>query len=156
MPVITQSRSTRSVVINKPVPVRTIEQQLEAVEVPTPGAAPVVVDNAAQRIVETGKQGPRGPAGPPGPAGQIEGTTDELDEGDANLYFTPERAAAAAPVQSVNGLAGDVVLGPEDVQADPEGTAIAAASAAVSSHQADPDPHTQYRKKADVLDGGNF
>lgn len=38
-------------------------------------------------------------------------TTDDLEEGTANLYFTDQRAADAAPVQSVNGMLGDVVVG---------------------------------------------
>ena len=36
--------------------------------------------------------------------------TDDLTEGASNLYFTSARASAAAPVQSVNGLTGTVVL----------------------------------------------
>lgn len=42
-------------------------------------------------------------------------TTDDLAEGSANLYFTTGRAAAAAPVQSVNGETGAVVLVPGDL-----------------------------------------
>lgn len=42
------------------------------------------------------------------------GSTDAVIEGVLNLYFTAARAAAAAPVQSVNGKAGAVLLGPAD------------------------------------------
>lgn len=43
-------------------------------------------------------------------AGTSTATTDDLTEGSANLYFTTGRAAAAAPVQSVNGQTGEVVI----------------------------------------------
>ena len=59
-------------------------------------------------------------------------------------------------VSSVNGMVGDVVLDAEDVQADPEGTALAAASASMAAHLADPDPHGQYLVDGDTLDAGNF
>ena len=52
-------------------------------------------------------------------------STDEVQEGDTNLYYTDERAAAAAPVQTVNGQVGDVDLNYEDVGADPTGAAQA-------------------------------
>jgi hypothetical protein len=38
------------------------------------------------------------------------GSTDAVPEGSVNLYYTAARAAAAAPVQSVNGLTGAVVV----------------------------------------------
>ena len=38
------------------------------------------------------------------------GDTDAVPEGANNLYFTDARAAAAAPVQSVGGQTGDVVI----------------------------------------------
>jgi hypothetical protein len=38
------------------------------------------------------------------------GSTDAVPEGSVNLYHTTARAAAAAPVQSVNGLTGAVVV----------------------------------------------
>lgn len=38
------------------------------------------------------------------------GTTDAVPEGSTNLYFTTARASAAAPVQSVNGQTGAVVI----------------------------------------------
>jgi hypothetical protein len=47
-------------------------------------------------------------------------TTDDLSEGAVNLYYTDGRAAAAAPVQSVNTQTGDVVLGAADVGAYPD------------------------------------
>ncbi|MCR6496221.1 hypothetical protein LJB71_08325 [Thermomonas sp. S9] len=62
----------------------------------------------------------------------------------------------AGAVTTVNGRTGDVVLDAPDVNADPEGAAIAAASAAIASHLADPDPHGQYVADGDILNGGNF
>lgn len=62
--------------------------------------------------------------------GTAAATTDDLAEGTANLYHTPERAAAAAPVQSVNGQIGAVEISASDVGADPAGSAAAALSAA--------------------------
>lgn len=44
------------------------------------------------------------------------GSTDAVPEGSVNLYHTDERAAAAAPVQSVAGKVGDVTLTPEDIE----------------------------------------
>lgn len=55
-------------------------------------------------------------------------------------YTTESEAANAAPVQSVNGQAGDVVLDFNDVGADPVGAGVGA----VANHEADPDPHPQY------------
>ena len=46
-------------------------------------------------------------------------TTDDLTEGATNLYFTNARASSAAPVQSVNGATGTVVLTTTEVS---EGT----------------------------------
>ncbi|CAB4159257.1 hypothetical protein UFOVP736_16 [uncultured Caudovirales phage] len=43
------------------------------------------------------------------------GSTDAVPEGANNLYHTPSRAAAAAPVQSVAGRTGEVVIGIADV-----------------------------------------
>ena len=43
------------------------------------------------------------------------GTTDSVVEGSVNLYHTAARAAAAAPVQSVSGRSGNVVLSKTDV-----------------------------------------
>lgn len=43
------------------------------------------------------------------------GSTDAVPEGSVNLYHTTARAAAAAPVQSVAGRAGDVALSKSDV-----------------------------------------
>lgn len=47
------------------------------------------------------------------------GSTDAVPEGATNLYFTTARAAAAAPVQSVNGKTGVVSLTYTDVSAAP-------------------------------------
>ena len=43
------------------------------------------------------------------------GTTDSLAEGSVNKYFTNARAASAAPVQSVAGRTGNIVLGINDI-----------------------------------------
>ena len=42
-------------------------------------------------------------------------STDAVPEGSSNLYYTNERASAAAPVQSVAGRSGAVVLAKSDV-----------------------------------------
>lgn len=47
------------------------------------------------------------------------GTTDNVVEGSVNLYFTPARAAAAAPVRTVAGKSGDVVLNSTDIAGMP-------------------------------------
>jgi len=51
----------------------------------------------------------------------------------------------SAPVESVNGQTGDVVLDAGDVGAEPTGTA----ASAVSAHVADSDPHAQYQKESE-------
>lgn len=43
------------------------------------------------------------------------GSTDAVPEGTNNLYFTTQRAADAAPVQTVAGRTGEVTLGISDV-----------------------------------------
>ena len=43
------------------------------------------------------------------------GSTDSLAEGSVNLYHTNARASAAAPVQSVAGRTGTIVLGAGDI-----------------------------------------
>ena len=43
------------------------------------------------------------------------GTTDSVTEGVVNLYFTPERASSAAPVQSVAGKTGTITLSASDI-----------------------------------------
>lgn len=92
-----------------------------------------VVNVGLARVIDVAAPGPIGPKGPKG------------DPGDGTSM-----------VLSVNGMVGDVVLDAEDVQADPEGAAIAAASAAMAAHLADPDPHGQYIGDGDILNGGNF
>lgn len=62
------------------------------------------------------------------------------------VYTTTAEAAAAAPVQSVNGSTGAVSLAAGDVGADPAGTA----AAAVSAHEGLADPHTQYTTAAEA------
>lgn len=61
-------------------------------------------------------------------------------------YTTTSEAAAAAPVQSVNGEVGEVVLTAGNVGADPEGTA----AATMAAHTADADPHPQYLTKGEA------
>lgn len=58
-----------------------------------------------------------------------------------DVPYTDEDASAAAPVQSINGETGVVVLGASDVGADPAGTA----SGAVASHEAASNPHPGYQ-----------
>lgn len=126
MPVIAGQGATRTLVVTKPVPVRTVEQTLEAVEVVEQSTA-VLVDADTQRTVRATTPGVQGAPG-----------------GDG-------------AVTSVNSKVGAVVLVAEDVQADPEGAAIAAASASMATHLADPNPHDQYLKApGGALDGGNF
>lgn len=126
MAVIPGQGATRAVVVRQAVPVRTVEKQLEAVEVPDRDAADVAVQDASQWVIKVASPGPQGPRGD------------------------------AGAVTTVNGMVGDVVLNAPDVNADPEGTAIAAASSAMAMHLADPDPHGQYVGDGDILDGGNF
>lgn len=126
MAVVAGQGATRTVVVRQAVPVRTVEKQLETVEVPDRSAADVAVQDASQRVVNVASPGPQGPRGD------------------------------AGAVTSINGKTGDVVLGAPDVNADPEGTAIAAASSTMAMHLADPDPHGQYVADGDVLNGGNF
>ena len=126
MAVVTGQGTTRAVVVRQAVPVRTVERQIEAVEVPDRDAADVAVQDASQRVINVASPGPQGPRGD------------------------------AGAVTTVNGMVGDVVLNAPDVNADPEGAAIAAASSAMAMHLADPDPHGQYVADGDVLNGGNF
>lgn len=133
MGVVGSSGGTRAVIVREAVPVRTVQQQTDVLQVPQQLVPAVAVDADTQRSVAVSSPGVQGPPGPQG------------DSGDGTSM-----------VLSVNGQIGEVVLDAEDVQADPEGTAIAAASAAVALHVADPDPHPQYIDSSDVLDGGNF
>lgn len=64
--------------------------------------------------------------------GTSEATTTDLSEG-TNLYFTDERAAAAAPVQSVNGETGDVVLDASDVGAQPSSASLSSLAGLTTS-----------------------
>jgi hypothetical protein len=155
--VVTVDR-TSTVTVARDYPSITTVVQPSTVETlvsPAPVPAVVELDEDVVEVVEV-PRGPQGPPGPPGPSGDLSGTTDDLAEGDDNLYFTTARAAAAAPVQSVNSIVGDVVLDADAIGADPAGAAIAAASAAVSLHLATPDPHPQYIDNTDAIDGGNF
>ena len=80
------------------------------------------------------------------------GSTDAVSEGSVNLYFTTARASAAAPVQSVAGRSGAVVLAKADVglgsvdntadASKPVSTAQAAADAAVQAYAIQRANHT--------------
>ena len=69
--------------------------------------------------------------------------TDDLPEGATNLYFTEARAEAAAPVQSVQGRDGDVVITKADVglgsvdNTSDLGKPVSTATAAVLDTKAD-------------------
>lgn len=129
-----------------------VQRQRTATVVERRADAVIAQENGEPRVIAADR-GPRGLQGEPG---EFVGTTDEMVEGSTNLFFTNARARAAAPIQSVNGEAGDVILDADDVGADPVGTAVAAASSAVAIHKADPDPHPQYLAPGDEIDGGNF
>lgn len=121
-------------IVYSPSPPATIEvKPVVPVVVQQPEVQDAVVNVGVARVIDVAAQGPIGPQGPKG------------DPGDGTSM-----------VLSINGMVGDVVLDAEDVQADPEGTAIAAASSAMAMHLANPDPHSQYVGDGDVLDGGNF
>lgn len=126
MAVVVGSGQSRTVVVRERVPVRTVEQQTDVLEVAERPAPAVSVDADTQRSVAVSSPGVQGAKGD------------------------------AGSVLSINGMVGDVVLDADDVQADPEGAALAAASASMASHLADPDPHGQYIGDGDILDGGNF
>lgn len=133
MGVIAGGGGTRAVIVREAVPVRTVEQQTDVLQVPQQVVPALAVDADTQRSVAVSSPGVQGPPGPQG------------DPGDGTSM-----------VLSINGMVGAVVLDAPDVNADPEGAAIAAASAAIASHLADPDPHGQYVGDGDILDGGNF
>jgi len=65
------------------------------------------------------------------------GSTDSVTEGSTNLYYTNARAAAAAPVQSVAGRTGNVVISASDVSGL---SAAIAAGAGVSLSSDVPQP----------------
>ena len=67
------------------------------------------------------------------------------------MIGTPWDDGGDAPVTSVNGYQGVVVLTPGDIGADPEGAGIAA----VADHTGEADPHPQYqlRSEAGVANG---
>jgi hypothetical protein len=90
------------------------------------------------------------------------GSTDAVPEGLTNLYHTTARAAAAAPVQSVAGRTGAVVLAKSDVGLGdvdntsdankPVSTAQAAADAAVQSHAIQRSNHTGQQAASTISD----
>ncbi|WP_132862949.1 tail fiber domain-containing protein [Stenotrophomonas sp. ATCM1_4] len=85
-------------------------------------------------------------------AGTSAATTDDLPEGSTNLYFTTGRAAAAAPVQSVNAHTGDVVLGPSDVGAQPASSNLTAWAAIAPASKAD-DLSVVHKAGAETISG---
>lgn len=106
---------------------RTVVQRPDTQVVEVPGQTPTIASVETQTLpVKTAAPGQQGPKGDP------------------------------SAVLSINGQIGDVILDAPDVNADPEGAAIAAASSAMAMHLADPDPHGQYVADGDVLNGGNF
>lgn len=121
-------------IVYRPSPPATIEiKPVVPVVVQQPEITEEVVNVGLAQVIDVAMPGPRGPKGEKG------------DPGDGTSM-----------VLSVNSKVGDVVLDAEDVHADPEGAAIAAASSAMAMHLADPDPHGQYVGDGDILDGGNF
>lgn len=121
-------------IVYRSSPPATIEiKPVVPVVVQQPEITEEVVNVGLARVIDVAALGPRGPKGEKG------------DPGDGTSM-----------VLSINGMVGDVVLDAPDVNADPEGTAIAAASSAMAMHLADPDPHGQYVADGDVLNGGNF
>lgn len=150
---------TRTITVTREEPAITpvVEQTTATVVAPPPPTVTEVERDPGEiDAVFAGRLGPRGPQGLKGDPGDINGSTDQLVEGALNLYFTASRAAAAAPVQTVNGEMGDVLLDASDVGADPVGASIAAASASMSTHLSHPDPHPQYLAASEAIDGGNF
>lgn len=65
------------------------------------------------------------------------GSTDAVPEGSVNLYHTSARAAAAAPVQSINGKTGTPVLVAGDVGAQPASANLTSWAAILPSTKAD-------------------
>lgn len=65
-------------------------------------------------------------------------------------YTTAAEAAAAAPVQSVNGKDGTVVLTAEDVGADPAGTAVETVAQAMGDGPAHLSPNSEFGTAAFV------
>lgn len=61
------------------------------------------------------------------------GSTDSVAEGSVNLYYTNERAAAAAPVQSVAGRTGTVTLAASDIASGVFATARLGTGSATSA-----------------------
>lgn len=80
----------------------------------------------------------------PGPPGAGGGASPELIAQAVDAYLTAN--PPAAPVVSVNGELGAVVLDAADVGADPAGTA----AAAVAAHEAAVDPHPTYTTAAEA------
>lgn len=109
--------------------------------------APSFKDDTGAVLSLEGEQGPAGPAGPGlasgGTAGQFlrktsstdyatewdTVNTDDVPEGSGNLYFTAPRASAAAPVQTVNGSTGAVVVTAASINAQPLNTNLTGLSA---------------------------
>ncbi|HEY0109734.1 MAG TPA: hypothetical protein VGB67_08915, partial [Fibrella sp.] len=86
-----------------------VSEHVNFSELPIPGQASVIYvttnDNKQYRWAGTSYQ----------PIINSPGNTDAIPEGGTNKYFTAPRAAAAAPVQTVNGRAGNVIVTKADV-----------------------------------------
>lgn len=108
MAVVTGQGATRTVVVRQAVPVRTVEQQLEAVEVPDRDATDVAVQDASQRVIKVASPGPQGVPGPPG-SDVVAGTAAEALGGhrmvrgarDALTYATNTDASHADDIQGL-------------------------------------------------------
>lgn len=112
-----------------------------------------------QRTAQTTTVGLPGIQGPPGFTGPLS-STDQLPEGQANLYFTSLRAdqrvqavlQAAVASGSADGaqLVYAPVIGALGAQNTDKG------STAVTQHTNASDPHPQYLDASETIDGGNF
>ena len=68
------------------------------------------------------------------------------------MIGTPWDDGGEAPVTSVNGYQGVVVLTPGDIGADPEGAGIAA----VADHTGESDPHPGYQLRSEAGQAGGY
>lgn len=78
-------------------------------------------------------------------------TTDDLEEGATNLWFTAERAQDAVGAAIAAGAGDGVTLAYNDAGNAINATNTDKGSVAVAEHVADPDPHPQYATTAEAL-----